>query len=156
MIELFLSVVSCFFAVISRAYCLNDTDLCLARNGNRETSNYSRKRIQLSAHAQEVKKKALVQQCALIRTTASTWGATFVRTRQVYTAVVRSAITYGATAWKHLNCSRRPVLGIIVQSGYFQGFQVFKYWFLIRLSGLNHCLAGARTFCRSISYSTVS
>jgi hypothetical protein len=31
----------------------------------------------------------------------ATWGATFARSRQVYTAVVRSAITYGATAWKH-------------------------------------------------------
>ena len=58
-------------------------------------------KLQWSAHAREVRKKALAQQCALTRIAASTWGATFARARQIYTAVVRTAITYGATAWRH-------------------------------------------------------
>ena len=57
-------------------------------------------KLQWAAHAREVKKKALVQQYALRRVTASTWGATFVRARQLYTAVVRPAVIYGASVWK--------------------------------------------------------
>ena len=36
---------------------------------------------------------------ALQRTTASTWGATMPKARQVYQAVVRSALSYGAAIW---------------------------------------------------------
>ena len=36
---------------------------------------------------------------ALERVAASTWGASFHRARQVYTAVIRSAIGYGASEW---------------------------------------------------------
>jgi hypothetical protein len=31
--------------------------------------------------------------------TTSTWGASFIRVRQVYTAAVRPALTYGAAIW---------------------------------------------------------
>ena len=58
-------------------------------------------KLQWTAHAREVKKKALVQQYALQRITASTWGATFARARQIYTAVVRPAISYGASVWRN-------------------------------------------------------
>ena len=58
-------------------------------------------KLQWAAHAREVKKKTLVQQYALQRATASTWGATFVQARQIYTAVVRSAIAYGASVWRN-------------------------------------------------------
>jgi len=36
---------------------------------------------------------------ALLRTTALTWGATFVWARQIYNAVIRPAIAYGAVIW---------------------------------------------------------
>ena len=58
-------------------------------------------KLQWAAHAREVKKKALVQQYALQKITASTWGATFIRARQIYTAVVRPAISCGASVWKN-------------------------------------------------------
>jgi hypothetical protein len=58
-------------------------------------------KLQWTAHAREVKKKALRQQYALQSITASTWGATFARARQIYTAVVRPAISYGASVWRN-------------------------------------------------------
>ena len=36
---------------------------------------------------------------ALLRITASTWGATFTRARQIYSAVVRPALAYGSAVW---------------------------------------------------------
>jgi hypothetical protein len=36
---------------------------------------------------------------ALTRTTASTWGATLIKSRQIYTSVIRSALAYGAPLW---------------------------------------------------------
>src|SRR3979490_3063091 len=39
------------------------------------------------------------QMLALQRTTASTWGATMPKARQIYQAVVRSAMSYGAAVW---------------------------------------------------------
>ena len=50
-------------------------------------------------HKQAVKQKLATQMLALQRTTASTWGATMLKARQVYQAVVRPAIAYGAPAW---------------------------------------------------------
>ena len=35
----------------------------------------------------------------LFRTTASTWGAIFASARQIYSAVVRPALAYGAAIW---------------------------------------------------------
>jgi hypothetical protein len=46
-----------------------------------------------------VQKKASTQIGALVQTTASTWGASFLQARQVYIAVVRLAMAYGAAAW---------------------------------------------------------
>src|SRR3982074_3898507 len=56
-------------------------------------------KLQWSAHLREAKKKATSQIGALVRTTASTWGASFLRVRQVYSAVIRPAMAYGAAAW---------------------------------------------------------
>ena len=43
---------------------------------------------------------------ALTRTTASTWGATMVKARQLYIAIIRSAIGYAAPIW--FTTGRRP------------------------------------------------
>ena len=48
MFQLFFSVVSCFFVIITCVYCLNIANLCplsLARYSNRDLSNYGRKYI---------------------------------------------------------------------------------------------------------------
>ena len=50
-------------------------------------------------HEQAVKQKLATQMLALQRTTASTWGATMLKARQVYQAVVRLAMVYRALAW---------------------------------------------------------
>jgi hypothetical protein len=51
------------------------------------------------AHSREVQRKASTQTGALTRIAASTWGASFTRARQVYSAVVRPALAYGAGVW---------------------------------------------------------
>jgi hypothetical protein len=56
-------------------------------------------KLRWSAHFREVQQKASAQIGALTRTTASTWGASFSRSRQVYSAVVRPALAYGAGIW---------------------------------------------------------
>jgi hypothetical protein len=56
-------------------------------------------KLKWSAHWGKVQEKSSKQMGALIRTTASTWGASFLRARQVYSAVVRPAIAYGAAVW---------------------------------------------------------
>ena len=56
-------------------------------------------KLRWNAHVREVKRKAITQVGALTRTSASTWGATFVRARQIYTSIVRPMLTYGASSW---------------------------------------------------------
>ncbi len=56
-------------------------------------------KLRWNAHIREVKRKAATQVGALTRTSASTWGATFVRARQIYTSIVRPMLTYGASSW---------------------------------------------------------
>ena len=46
-----------------------------------------------------IKRKTTTQTNALLRTTASTWGATFASARQIYSAVIRPALFYGSAAW---------------------------------------------------------
>jgi hypothetical protein len=50
-------------------------------------------------HIRKIQKKMASQTLALLRITASTWGATFAKTKQIYNAVVRPATTYGAAIW---------------------------------------------------------
>jgi hypothetical protein len=56
-------------------------------------------KLRWSAHLREVQSKASAQTGALTRITTSTWGASFCRARQVYSAVVRPALAYGAGIW---------------------------------------------------------
>ena len=56
-------------------------------------------KLRWSAHFREVQRKANAQTGALTRISASTWGASFSRARQVYAAVVRPALAYGAGVW---------------------------------------------------------
>lgn len=56
-------------------------------------------KLKWGPHVKKVQAKMTTQTQALTKLTASTWGATFMRARQVYSAMVRPAITYGSTVW---------------------------------------------------------
>jgi hypothetical protein len=56
-------------------------------------------KLRWRAQEQAVQAKMDTQMLALQRTTASTWGATMPKARQIYQAVVRSALSYGAAIW---------------------------------------------------------
>jgi len=63
-------------------------------------------------HIKRVQDKMAHQILALSRITASTWGATFSKSRQVFTAVIRPAMTYGSPVWhtpETLRHSRKTV-----------------------------------------------
>src|SRR6202041_1643033 len=56
-------------------------------------------RLRWTAHKKAIQTKMNPQMLALQRTTASTWGATMPKARHIYQAVIRSALSYGATLW---------------------------------------------------------
>ncbi|PQE14986.1 reverse transcriptase protein [Rutstroemia sp. NJR-2017a BBW] len=51
------------------------------------------------AHAKVVREKGAIALTALSRLNQTTWGPTLRRARVLYTACVRTALTYGAEAW---------------------------------------------------------
>lgn len=56
-------------------------------------------KLKWGPHIKKVESKMINQTLALSKVCGSTWGAALGRTRHVYTAVVRPAITYGSTVW---------------------------------------------------------
>lgn len=55
-------------------------------------------KLKWHAHVREVQTNKMTKQSlALSKVTTSTWGATFAKARHIYSAVVRPAMTYGAT-----------------------------------------------------------
>ena len=56
-------------------------------------------KLRWGPHVRKIQDKMIRQTMALSKITASTWGATFAKARQVYTTVIRPAITYGSIAW---------------------------------------------------------
>jgi hypothetical protein len=87
-------------------------------------------KLNWKTHEQAIQHKMKTQLLALSRTTASTWGATLTKARQLYLAVIRSSISFGAAVWhtpapanrtkpmglaaklqKHQNTGLRTVLG---------------------------------------------
>jgi hypothetical protein len=67
------------------------------------------KRLNWKSHIKEINQKMGPQSQALLHTTASTWGATLAKARQIYTAVIRSSIAYAAPIWhKPPNCATKP------------------------------------------------
>ncbi len=56
-------------------------------------------KLRWGEHVKVIKRKMTTQTNALLRTTASTWGATFASARQIYSAVIRPALTYGSAVW---------------------------------------------------------
>ena len=56
-------------------------------------------KLKWGAHIRKTQEKMTSQSLALTKISTSTWGASFAKARQVYTAVVRPAMTYGSTVW---------------------------------------------------------
>jgi len=56
-------------------------------------------KLRWDAHLRQIEAGHATRMLALSRLEASTWGATFVKARQVYSAVVRSGMTFEASTW---------------------------------------------------------
>ena len=56
-------------------------------------------KLKWGPHVRKTQEKIVKQSMALTKISTSTWGATFAKARQVYSAVVRPAMTYGSTVW---------------------------------------------------------
>jgi len=56
-------------------------------------------KLKWTAHARRLAKKASIQNGALTKLTASTWGASLTKSRQIYSSVVRPLLAYGAASW---------------------------------------------------------
>jgi hypothetical protein len=56
-------------------------------------------KLKWGPHYKQIQHKMTTQTQALSRVAAATWGATFQNARQLYTAIIRPAITYGAGTW---------------------------------------------------------
>ena len=56
-------------------------------------------KLKWTIHAKIAHQKRAMATTALKRITTFIWGASFIRARLLYNAVVRPAITYGASAW---------------------------------------------------------
>ena len=56
-------------------------------------------KLKWGPHVRKTQKKMVKQSMALTKISTSTWGATFTKARQVYSAVVRPVMTYGSTVW---------------------------------------------------------
>lgn len=56
-------------------------------------------KLRWTSHARKLTQKAERQIGAIVRISASTWGAAFVRARQIYSSVVRPLLAYGAASW---------------------------------------------------------
>jgi Reverse transcriptase (RNA-dependent DNA polymerase) len=57
------------------------------------------RKLRWGAHLRELRKRLGTQRLALTRLAAKTWGPGLVRSRELYTKVVRSTMAYGASAY---------------------------------------------------------
>jgi len=65
-------------------------------------------KLQWKAHGQAVAQRMNTQMLALQRTTASTWGATMPKARQIYQAIVRPSLAHGAAIWHQPTRTNKP------------------------------------------------
>lgn len=72
-------------------------------------------KLRWGPHIKETHAKMASQSLALTKIAASTWGATLNKARQVYTAVVRPTMTYGASIWHMPREPNRKSVGPIAK-----------------------------------------
>ena len=56
-------------------------------------------KLKWEPHVRKTQEKMVKQSMALTKISTSTWGDTFAKSRQVYSAVVRPAMRYGSNLW---------------------------------------------------------
>lgn len=56
-------------------------------------------KLNWGAHIKKVQQNAVTQVQSVSRLTQSTWGATFHKAKQLYSTIVRPALTYGSSIW---------------------------------------------------------
>ena len=81
-------------------------------------------KLRWKAQEKAIQDKMTTQMLALQCTTASTWGATMPKARQVYQAVVRSALSYGAAVWHQPSLDKPKGLAAGLQKQQNQGLRV--------------------------------
>ena len=72
-------------------------------------------KLRWGPHIKEIQTKMSTQSMALTKVATSTWGATLNKARQVYTAVVRPAMTHGASVWHLPKDSRKKGTGSVAK-----------------------------------------
>ena len=60
------------------------------------------RKLRWKDHISKLKAKMATQTLALTRLAASAWGCSVPRARELYTKVIRSALSYGASAWHQM------------------------------------------------------
>ena len=66
------------------------------------------RKLRWRRHLRQVHQKLKTQQFALTKLAASTWGCSLARAREIYTKVIRSLITYGASAFHTPSKNNKP------------------------------------------------
>src|SRR6266487_6433040 len=80
-------------------------------------------KLRWKAQEKAIQAKMDTQMLALQHTTASTWGATMPKARQVYQAVIRSALSYGAAIWHQPSLGKPKGLAARLQKQQNQGLR---------------------------------
>jgi len=65
------------------------------------------RKLRWKAHLKAIRRKFSTQKYALTKLTASAWGCSLRRAREIYTSVIRSALAYGAGVW-HQPSDQKP------------------------------------------------
>jgi hypothetical protein len=80
-------------------------------------------KLRWKAQEKAIQAKMNTQMLALQRTTTSTWGATMPKARQVYQAVIRSALSYGVSIWHQPSLGKPKGLVVRLQKYQNQGLR---------------------------------
>lgn len=67
---------------------------------------YLDSKLKWGPHVSLTAAKAVWHMASITRLTKSTWGATFVKARQIYAAIVRLVLAYGCPIWFSLRDER--------------------------------------------------
>lgn len=77
---------------------LNDADIAI-KTDVRVLGLQIDTKLRWGPHIRKVQQKMTRQTLALTKISTSTWGASFLKARRVYSAVVRPALTFGSAIW---------------------------------------------------------
>lgn len=75
------------------------------------------RKLRWGPHLQQIRRKLSTQVLALTKITGSVWGCSLAQARHVYTAVIRAALAYGASAFHTPTTDNHKPQGIAKQLG---------------------------------------